>query len=860
MLKIAFSTIGCPEWSWIEVTAMAKDLGFDGIEIRGLGEELHAPRALPFTPAELPRTLERLQSLGLQLTCLSSGCCLKDPARRQEILAEGFEYIDLAARAGVPFVRVLGDLAPEVQGPVDDTAVARALASLADYAQWKNVTILIETNGVYADTSRLKALVEAVNHPAVGVLWDVHHPYRFFGETPEQTWGAIGEYVRYIHIKDSVLANAKIQYRMLGHGDLPIQKTLDLLEDQGYTGFVSLEWVKRWSRDLEDAAVVFPAFANTLQTFNRTRASICPGKKAIGQPGTPATALAGAAPAPAPKGKTLFGKDEWVDLTLGQLIERVACVFPDQPAVKYTTRNYTRTYREFLDEIDRVARGLLAIGVRPGDHVAVWATNHPEWLLTFFACARIGAILVTVNTSYKIHEAEYLLRQSDTHTLVMMDGFKDADYTAIIREICPELSTATPGQLSAQRLPLLKNVINFTSEQPGCWTWPDLLARSAAIPAEHIAEIGRTLDKHDVINMQYTSGTTGFPKGVMLTHYNIINNGKSIGDCMNFSTDDKLIITVPLFHCFGLVLATLASVTHGTTMVPLEYFQAGKVLEAIHQEKCTALHGVPTMFIALLEHPDFATTDFSHMRTGIMAGSPCPIKVMQEVVDRMNMNEITIVFGQTESSPGCTQSRAEDPIEVKVSTVGRELPGIECRIVDPATNLPVADGVAGEFVARGYNIMKGYYKMPEATAAAIDNDGWLHTGDLAVRDHNGNYRITGRIKDMIIRGGENLYPKEIEDFIYTHPAVKDVQVVGVPDATYGEEVLAVVIKKEGQDVTEDDIKAYVRSHMAKHKTPRYVRFVDSYPMTGSGKIQKFKIREWAIDALGLGEAAAIETA
>jgi fatty-acyl-CoA synthase len=400
---------------------------------------------------------------------------------------------------------------------------------------------------------------------------------------------------------------------------------------------------------------------------------------------------------------------------------------------------------------------------------------------------------------------------------------------------------------------VLRHVINFTSSQPGCLTWDNLLNLADSVPAERVAEIGRTLDKNEVINMQYTSGTTGFPKGVMLSHYNIVNNGKSIGDCMNFSTADKLIIPVPLFHCFGMVLATLAAVTHGTTMVPLEYFQAGKVLEAINKEKCTALHGVPTMFIALLEHPDFDQTDFSSMRTGIMAGSPCPIKVMQDVVDKMNMKEITIVFGQTESSPGCTQSRAEDPIEVKVGTVGRELPGVECRIVDPVTNLPVPDGVDGEFVARGYNIMKGYYKMPEATAAAIDSEGWLHTGDLSVRDENGNYRITGRIKDMIIRGGENIYPKEIEDFIYTHPAVKDVQVVGVPDKAYGEAVLACVILKEGATIDEDAIKA-------KHKTPKYVKFVDSFPMTGSGKIQKFKMREWAIDVLNLREAAAIETA
>ena len=561
-----------------------------------------------------------------------------------------------------------------------------------------------------------------------------------------------------------------------------------------------------------------------------------------------------------PIGQLLFEPEAMVDLTMGELLEKVACTFPNQPAFKYITQDYARTYSELLAEVDMVARALLAIGVRKGDHVAIWATNHPQWFLTFYAACRIGAVLVTVNTSYKIHEAEYLLRQSDTHTLIMMDSYKDADYAGILKEICPELETSQPGQLMSRRLPVLKNVVNFTSNQPGCFAWAEFVAKGASVPAERLAEIARTLNPHDVVNMQYTSGTTGFPKGVMLTHYNIINNGKSIGDCMNFSTADRLCIVVPMFHCFGMVLAMLASVTHGTTMVPLEYFQAGKTLEAINSEKITALHGVPTMFIALLEHPDFNQTDFSSLRTGIMAGSPCPIKVMQDVVDKMNMDEVTIVFGQTESSPGCTQSHADDPIDVKVNTVGRALPGVECRIVSPETNEPVPNGVAGEFVARGYNIMRGYYKMPEATAAAIDPDGWLHTGDLAVRDDAGNYKITGRIKDMIIRGGENIYPKEIEDFMYTHPDIKDVQVVGVPDKTYGEAVLAVVILRDGAVVTAETLQEYVRTHMAKHKTPKYIRFVDSFPMTGSGKIMKFKIREWAIDALNLKEAAAIETA
>jgi fatty-acyl-CoA synthase len=360
--------------------------------------------------------------------------------------------------------------------------------------------------------------------------------------------------------------------------------------------------------------------------------------------------------------------------------------------------------------------------------------------------------------------------------------------------------------------------------------------------------------------MQYTSGTTGFPKGVMLTHYNLVNNGRTIGDGMKFTHEDKLCIPVPLFHCFGSVLAVMASVTHGTTMVPIDYYQPLKVMEALQNEECTAVHGVPTMFIAMLEHPEFKSFKFPRLRTGIMAGSPCPIKVMRQVVDLMGMSDITIVFGQTESSPGCTMTRTDDSLDLRVSTVGRAFPFVECKIVDPATNNEVPVGVPGEFCARGYNIMKGYYKMPEATAQAIDSEGWLHTGDLATVDENGYYKITGRIKDMIIRGGENIYPKEIEEFLYTHPAIKDVQVIGVPSKQYGEEIMACIIPREGMEITADEVKEFVKAHMARHKTPKYISFMKEFPMTASGKIQKFKMREAAIDELGLQEEAAIETA
>jgi len=534
--------------------------------------------------------------------------------------------------------------------------------------------------------------------------------------------------------------------------------------------------------------------------------------------------------------------------------------FPDQYAFRYTTLDYTRTYSQFRDDVDKFARSLIALGVKRGDHVAVWATNIPQWFVTFWATTKIGAVLVTVNTAYKIHEAEYLFRQSDTHTIVMIEGYKDSHYAKIVKELCPELDNSTPGKpLHIKRLPFLRNIVTVDFTMDGCITWEDAMDMHKKTPIEEVYRRASTINKDDVCNMQYTSGTTGFPKGVMLTHYNIVNNGKCIGDCMDLSTADRMLIHVPMFHCFGMVLAMTASMTHGTTMSPLPYFSPRPALNCINLEKITCCHGVPTMFIAMLEHEDFSKTDFSHMRTGIMAGSPCPIKVMQDVQEKMNMKEITIVYGQTEASPGCTQSTTDDPIEIRVNTVGKALPGIECKIVDPETNRELPDDTDGEFVARGYNIMKGYYKMPMATAAAIDKDGWLHTGDLA-RRHNGYYKITGRIKDMIIRGGENIYPKEIEDFIYTHPKVKDVQVIGVPDKSYGEEIMACVILKDNETMTEQELKDYVNSHMAKHKTPKYVNFVTEFPMNAAGKILKYKMREDAITKLNLQEASKIVTA
>lgn len=551
---------------------------------------------------------------------------------------------------------------------------------------------------------------------------------------------------------------------------------------------------------------------------------------------------------------------EFIENTLGGVLDDLSKNNPNGWAVRYTDRNYFRTWKELNDEADLIARGMMSLGVKKGDHVAIWATNTPEWILTLFAAAKIGAVLVTVNTNFKIFELEYLLRQSDTKLLVMIGGFKNNDYVATVNELLPELKT-TSGEIESEHLPFLKRVVFAGKETPeGMLNFEDLKILGGDFPVEIYEENKKTLNTHDVVNMQYTSGTTGFPKGVMLTHYNILNNGKTIGDGMKFTKNDKLCITVPFFHCFGLVLAMMACITHGTTMVPVERYSPVPVMNAISVEKCTAVHGVPTMFIAMLEHAQFNNFDFSSLRTGIMAGSPCPIEVMKKVIDKMNMREIVIVFGQTEASPGCTMTTTSDSIDKRVNTVGRAFPGVECKIIDPESGEELPINTPGEFCTRGYNIMKGYYKMPEATAQAIDKDGWLHTGDLCTVDEDGYYKVVGRIKDMIIRGGENIYPKEIEECLYTCDKVSDVQVIGVPSEAYGEEVMACVILKEGEEMTEEEVKEFVGARMAKHKVPRYVRFVDSFPTNAAGKIQKFKMREEAIEILKLQTAASIETA
>ena len=617
------------------------------------------------------------------------------------------------------------------------------------------------------------------------------------------------------------------------------------LRSVNYEGYISLAWLKKYAPELSDAGIVFPQFANYMSRYiepSDMSGHLIDNMRHDG-------------------GKYVWPKEHLIDLTFPQVLDRMCDEFPDQYAFRYTTCDYTRTYPQFRDDVDTFARALISMGVKPQDKVAIWATNVPAWYITFWATTKIGAVLVTVNTAYKVHEAEYLLRQSDTHTLVMVDGFKDSDYVSIMNELVPELKDHDKYKpLHCKKLPFLRNVITYESTQPGCYNWDEAMAMSVHTPVEEVYRRAAAINKNDVCNMQYTSGTTGFPKGVMLTHYNVVNNGKAIGDCMDLSTSDRMMIQVPMFHCFGMVLAMTASMTHGVTMSPIPAFSPRKSLDCINREKITCFHGVPTMFIAMMNVPEFETTDFSHMRTGIMAGSPCPIKYMEEVIEKMHMSEICITYGQTEASPATTMSKTTDTIEQRVNTVGLPIFGVECKIIDPATGETLGDNQDGEFCSRGYNTMKGYYKMPAATAAVIDKDGWLHSGDMLRRLPDGYYKVTGRLKDMIIRGGENIYPKEIEDFIYTYPKVKDVQVIGVPDKQYGEEIMACVILQEGAECTEDEIKKYVLDHMAKQKVPRYVDFVDSFPMNAAGKILKYKMREAAVEKLKLQAAAAIETA
>jgi len=539
------------------------------------------------------------------------------------------------------------------------------------------------------------------------------------------------------------------------------------------------------------------------------------------------------------------------DLTIGHYFDRVVAEQGDRDFIVYPDRDLRWSYREFDERVTALAKGLLAIGMEKGDHLGIWSRNIPDWLTFAFATAKIGVVLITVNPVYKSHELAYVIKQSDMKALCVIDSFRDVDYVEIVRELVPEASTQERGHLDSPEFPRLKNLIYMgTEKHRGFYTTQELILLGQHYDDAAYEEAREGQHADDVINMQYTSGTTGFPKGVMLTSRNILNNGFYIGERQDFTAEDRVCLPVPYFHCFGIVLGVLAALTHGATIVGVESFDPVLVLAAVQKERATALYGVPTMFIAELDHPMFDLFDLKSLRTGIMAGSPCPVETMRQVIDKMHASELTICYGLTETSPVFTQTTTDDTLERKCETVGRAHDQVEVRVIDPETGKDCAPGVPGELCCRGYNVMKGYYNMPEATEAAIDKDGFLHSGDLGTVDEDGYYRITGRIKDMIIRGGENIYPREIEEFLYTMPGIKDVQVVGVPDAKYGEVVGAFIMRFSGSDITESDVQEFTRARLARYKCPKHVFFVDEFPQTASGKIQKYKLRDMAAELLG----------
>lgn len=814
-MKFSFKTDMVPNLTFEEVCNTARDYGFSGFEICGI--DVSAAVGGLFDPYSAAGARRKLVNRHISVPVLYCPEAVGEAADTKLIK----KYIETAGYSAIPFVRVT----------ISDKAGLPDIKQLLDpvmpLTEELGVTLLFSTTGSYSDTSKVIELINMFSCGSVGASWDIAETFFTARETAEKTIQTLGAYICNVHIGDRSDGRSVLT----GDGELPVDEFLFALRSLNYEGFICVDE----NDEIKNTDIVFTHFVN----FMNRKTSSDSGLQSLYYNRSHT-------------GRFVWKRYDVIDKTFSEVLDTMVEHFPDQYAFKYTTLDYTRTYSEFRRDVDKVAAALISLGVKPGYHVAIWATNIPQWFLTFWATVKIGAVLVTVNTAYKLHEAEYLLRQSDTHTLVMIDSCKDSNYKEIMETLCPELRDLAPGKpLHSAKLPFLKNIVTVGFKMDGCLDWDGMMSRADSVPAAEVRRRAAEVRPDDVCNMQYTSGTTGFPKGVMLTHRNIVNNGKIIGDRMDLSTADRMMVQVPMFHCFGMVLTMTSIMTHGGTLCPMPYFSPKSSLACITDEHITCFNGVPTMFIAMFAHEDFKKTDFSHVRTGIMAGANCPPELMRRAAAEMNMTEIVSVYGQTESSPGCTMGEVGEDIDHRVETVGSAFPGVECKIIDPETGEDLPDGENGEFVARGYNIMKGYYKMPHATASTIDKDGWLHTGDICCRTSDGYYKVTGRLKDMIIRGGENLYPREIEEFYLGHDKVRDVQVVGVPDKRYGEEACAFIILKDGCESDENEMREYGNRFMARHKVPRYFVFVKEFPMNAAGKILKYKMRDDAVAMLGL---------
>ena len=817
-MKIVFSTKNVSRASFLDMCRYSYDYGYAGFEIYDAIKERKQHHDSILRSDRTADSKRKLINRGLAVSALSYPCPLDSAESDADTLVR---YVDMASAAAIERVIV------RIESEMSLDALAEKLTPAIRRAESRGVRILLETIGYLADTEHVIDVINFFSSAAVAASWNVRGTYFAGNESAETTIKHLGAYIDYVRLGDMKDGHTVL----IGEGELPVDSFVRALSSLNFDGFVCVAW----NDEVSDADIVLTHFANYIASL---------GRKNMDQDQAYYNR--------AKTGTFVWKKYDIIEATFSDVLDTMVEHYPDQYAFKYTTLDYTRTYKEFRRDVDRCAAALISLGVKAGDHVAVWATNIPAWFITFWATTKIGAVLVTVNTAYKIHEIEYLLKQSDTHTLVMIEDCKDINYREIIEELCPELKTLTPGDpIYSKNLPFLRNVITVGFSMDGCLTWEEMLDRAKLVPHEEVRRRASLVRPDDVCNMQYTSGTTGFPKGVMLTHRNIVNNGKTIGDRMDLSTADRMMIQVPMFHCFGMVLSMTSMMTHGGTLCPMPYFSPKSSLACINDEHITCFNGVPTMFIALFNHADFAKTDFSYMRTGIMAGANCPADLMRRASVEMNMREIISVYGQTEASPGCTMGEVNEDLDHRVETVGSPFPNVECKVIDPETGEELPDGESGEFVARGFNIMKGYYKMPEATAQTIDADGWLHSGDICCRTPDGYYKVTGRLKDMIIRGGENLYPREIEEFYLTHPKVRDVQVVGVPDERYGEECCAWIILHKGEESDDAEMRAFGEASIARHKVPRYFLFVKEFPMNAAGKILKYKMRDESAERLGL---------